>query len=426
MNVARRNGIQISVKEGELQLKLSKTNTIDPQLLAEIKENKESIIEFLNDKKLKSSKTNGAENSLKQFERNVIKRIPLSFSQERLWFINQLEGTVQYHIPAVLRLKGKLDKQALAYALQTLIARHESLRSVVYEDQGQFYQKALDAKDWALLMIDGPEYHKDGESLKQWIQQLISEPFNLSADFMLRAVLVTLEEQDHVLIVTMHHIASDGWSIPIVVKEVAALYGSFAEGHPSDLEMPELQYADFAVWQRNYLQGTILENKIGYWKEKLKEVSTLQLPTDFLRPPVQSIKGATLEFAIDKMMTNQLQSLCEKGGVTLFMTLLSAFKILLHKYSGQQDICVGTPIAGRQIEEVEGLIGFFVNTLALRTEVRDEMTFEELLSEVRETTIDAYEHQEAPFEKIVEAVVKERDLEPEPNIPGFICSSKYA
>ncbi|MBC7887439.1 MAG: amino acid adenylation domain-containing protein, partial [Ferruginibacter sp.] len=336
--------------------------------------------------------------------------IPLSFSQERLWFIDQLEGTVQYHLPTVLRLTGILNTKALNDALQTVVNRHESLRSVIIEEQGKAYQQVRDAAEWELQLIDASAYKNDREGLQLYVHQIISKAFDLSKDFMLRAALFTLEDGEHLLVVTLHHIAADGWSLPIIVKEVAALYGSFAEERPSELLPLQIQYADYAIWQRNYLQGTVLDNKIGYWKDKLYAVAPLQLPTDFARPVTQSTRGASVNFSIDKELSGQVQLLCQQVNATLFMTLLATFKILLHRYSGQQDICVGTPIAGRQQQEVEELIGFFVNTLAIRTQVDDEVSFTRFLAEVKHTTLEAYDHQDAPFEKVVELVVKERDM----------------
>ncbi|MEO7584343.1 MAG: amino acid adenylation domain-containing protein, partial [Ferruginibacter sp.] len=340
--------------------------------------------------------------------------IPLSYSQERLWFIDQLEGSVQYHIPAIFRLTGKLNEEGLAHAFQTVVDRYESLRSVMVTDEDNAYQKVMNASDWKLLFADGAAFKNDSEALHQYLHQLISEPFDLSKDYMLRATLVMLEKEEAIMVITMHHIASDGWSLPIVVKEVAELYASFVEGRPSKLAPLTVQYADFAIWQRNYLQGAVLDNKIAYWKEKLNAVSTLQLLVDFPRPSVQSTKGASVAMNISKELADEIQQLCREQGTTLFMTLLAAFKVLLHRYSGQDDICVGTPIAGRQQEEVESLVGFFVNTLALRTEVNDDATFTSLLADVKNTAMDAYEHQEAPFEKVVEVVVKERDMSRSP------------
>ena len=227
---------------------------------------------------------------------------------------------------------------------------------------------------------------------------------------MLRATLIEQGENEHVLIVTMHHIASDGWSMPVLVKEVASLYKSYSENKPPELTPPEIQYADYAIWQRNYLKGEVLEKKISYWKEKLEGVTALQLPTDKPRPAIQSTKGSASRFAIPKELSDRLHQLSKQEGTTMFMTLLASINILLQKYSGQEDICIGSPVANRTQAETEGLIGFFVNTLALRSEVKGEQSFRELLQQVKTTTMGAYDHQDLPFEKVVEAVVKERDL----------------
>ena len=227
---------------------------------------------------------------------------------------------------------------------------------------------------------------------------------------MLRATLIKQGEQDHLLVVTMHHIASDGWSMPVIVREVASLYRSYSENKPSELPALELQYADYAIWQRNYLKGEVLEKKVGYWKEKLAGVAPLELTPDYPRPAVQSTRGSSVKFTIEKEQAEQLSQLGREEGATLYMTLLSALNILLQKYSGQEDISVGTPVANRMQQEIEGLVGFFVNTLALRSHVSGDKTFKEQLQQVKQTMLEAYEHQEVPFEKVVEAVVKERDL----------------
>ena len=226
---------------------------------------------------------------------------------------------------------------------------------------------------------------------------------------MLRAELVKLNKQDHILAVTMHHIASDGWSKSILVREVAELYKGYAANKTANLPQLNIQYADYAIWQRSYMQGELLERKLNYWKTKLNGVATLQLPADYPRPQVQGSRGAAQSFSIAAATTVQLADLSRHHGATLYMTLLSAFKVLLYRYSGQEDICTGAPVAGRNQQELEGLIGFFVNTLALRDQVRGEMPFTELLQEVKATTLEAYAHQEVPFEKVVDAVIRERD-----------------
>ncbi|MGZ5134182.1 MAG: amino acid adenylation domain-containing protein, partial [Flavitalea sp.] len=341
-------------------------------------------------------------------------RIPLSFSQERLWFIDKLEGSVQYHRPAVLRMKGFLDTTVLEKALQTIVNRHEVLRSVILDEDGEVWQTIKEKDKWQLTFIDGSEYNHDSSRLQQLINGLIIEPFALAADDMMRGALITLNEQEHVLVVTIHHIASDGWSTSVLVKEVVALYEAYLNNRNAHLPTLNIQYADYAIWQRRHLQGDLLVKKINYWKDKLQGVSALQLPTDYARPVIQSKRGAMSVFNIPKELTESLQQLGQQHGTTQFMTLLAALKVLLHRYSGQRDICVGTPIAGRNQEELESLIGFFINTLAIRTDVNNNLSFIDLLRQVRQTTLDAYENQEVPFEKVVDAVVKQRDMSRNP------------
>ncbi|MEO7533278.1 MAG: amino acid adenylation domain-containing protein, partial [Ferruginibacter sp.] len=336
--------------------------------------------------------------------------IPLSFSQERLWFIDRLDGSVQYHIPTILRLTGKLNIAALNKALQTIINRHEILRTVILENEGEGYQYILGQDQWEMHIIDGAQYGENRQQLELDIKQLINAPFNLAEDQMIRADLIRLNEEDHILVVTMHHIVSDGWSLSIIVKEVVELYAAYIEGRSAQLPVLPLQYADFAIWQRSHLQGDTLKNKVDYWKNKLDGVEPFQLPFDSELPVLRDAKGAVAAFKIDKRLADKLQSISQQHGATLFMTLLSAFEVLLYRYSGQQDICVGTSVAGRQMQEVEGLIGFFINALALRTDVDGNISFNELLKKVRATTLEAYEHQDVPFEKVVDAVVKERDM----------------
>ncbi|HEX8333693.1 MAG TPA: amino acid adenylation domain-containing protein, partial [Segetibacter sp.] len=341
-------------------------------------------------------------------------KIPLSFSQERLWFIDKLEGSVQYHVPAVLRLKGNLNQEALSQALQMIVSRHEVLRTVFLENEGEAYQYIRDKEGWELNIIEGSSYVGDTEGLQLYIERLINKPFDLSAGYMLRAHLIILQKEEYILAVTLHHIASDGWSKSVLVREVVELYSAYVEERKAQLAPLPVQYADYSIWQRNYLQGELLEKKLGYWKEKLRDTSPLELPADYRRPAVQSTRGLSAGFIIEKDLSDGLDKLSRQQGVTLFMTLLAVFKVLLHRYSGQEDICVGTPVAGRQSHELEGLIGFFVNTLALRTEVRGDVLFTGLLQQVRLTTMEAYGHQEIPFEKVVEAVVKERDTSRNP------------
>ncbi|MGI8634584.1 MAG: condensation domain-containing protein, partial [Segetibacter sp.] len=341
------------------------------------------------------------------------RQIPLSFSQERLWFIDQLEGSEQYHFSVILHLKGTVNTGALSSALQTIVDRHEVLRTVFSEGDGHPCQHVNDAAGWHLSMVEGSAYKDDRQALQQYIQQLYRHPFNLSQDYMLRGHLIKLDGQDHVLVVTLHHIASDAWSMAVIVKEVVELYSAYEQGRQPQLPSLPLQFADYAIWQRHYLQPQ-LEDKLQYWKQKLQGITPLQLPTDYTRPAVRSSRGASARFAIDKSLAEQLQELSRQHGASLYMTLLSAYKILLYRYSNQQDISVGASIANRPQQEVEGLVGFFVNTLTLRDEVSDELSFTELLQQVRTTMIEAYEHQDVPFEKVVDAVIKDRDASRSP------------
>ena len=254
-------------------------------------------------------------------------RIPLSFSQERLWFIDRLQGSAQYHIPAVLQLTGKLDEAALSNALQQIVNRHEVLRTLIREEEGSGYQFIRDKDGWQLDIVDGTVYQNDPTGLQQYVRNFIEAPFDLSADYLLRAVLIRLNEEEHVLATTLHHIAADGWSISIIVAELAEYYNSQIEGRAVNLPLLPVQYADYALWQRKYFQGEAWEEKLGYWKEKLQATAALQLPTDYSRPAVQSSNGAITGLRIDKVLSEGLQALSQQQGTTMFMTLLAAFNV---------------------------------------------------------------------------------------------------
>ncbi len=340
-------------------------------------------------------------------------RIPLSFSQARLWFIHQLHGTNPYHIPAVLRLNGKLNIDALNQALQSVVDRHHALRTIVLEDEGRPYQVIQSSKKWKLMLVNDPDLSDEGK-LKDYIHQQVTRVFDLSKDYMLRARLVELNSEEHILILTVHHIAADGWSMPVIVKEIVALYQHFAYGAVASLPVLKVQYADYAIWQNQFLTGEVLENRLAYWTKVLEDVPPLQLPLDYKRPPVQSTNGAVTEMVFPVEVLNGLKLLGKQQYATLFMTLLSAFKVLLYRYSGQQDICVGTSVANRQHEETEGVVGFFVNNIALRSQVIGNESFVDLLSNVNTSVLDAFQYQDVPFEKVVDAVVHEREMSRNP------------
>ncbi|SNS04672.1 condensation domain-containing protein, partial [Flavobacterium sp. ov086] len=398
-----REGIKLVLKGDLLSVK-SNTN-IDPTVLLEIKNNKELIIQYLK----KYQDENTTEELLKKitpYNRDSFTKIPLSYSQERLWFLDQLGGSAEYNMPIVLRLDGTLNISILEESLQTIVSRHEVLRTNLLSEDGIGYQEVIEAENWFLEQ----EVVSDEELLGSHLNTYLNKPFDLSKDYKLRACLYTLGNEKHVLACIFHHIASDGWSEGILVHEFMELYSALQSGREAVLPELSLQYADYAIWQRKYLEGAVLENQLSYWESKLRDVSTLSLPMDHARPSVQSNAGATISFELDKKISTSLNSICQEEGVTLFMLLLSAFKILLSRYSGQDDICVGTPIANRTQSELEGMIGFFVNTLALRSDLGGDLSFKDLLTMVKQTTLEGYDNQLAPFEKVVDRIAITRDM----------------
>ncbi|WP_106795023.1 non-ribosomal peptide synthetase [Aquimarina sp. Aq78] len=344
-------------------------------------------------------------------------RIPLSFSQERLWFVDQLKESIAYHIPVIVGLKGDLDISAVEMSLKTILSRHEVLRTVIKSDEGVAYQEILPPDEWKMDRIT----ISDPSELDKVVTDYTSRPFDLSSDYMLRTCLCELGEGKYVLATIFHHISSDGWSDGIFINEFVELYQSQQEKREPSLVNLPIQYVDYALWQRKYIEGQLMDVELSYWENQLTDVSPLVLPTDYSRPQIQSTSGAVLSFELDKELRDVLMNTCKEEGVTLFMLLLTAFKVLLYKYSGQQDICVGTPIANRTQTELENLIGFFVNTLAIRSNLEGNPTFVDLLNVVKSTTLDAYEHQLVPFEKVVDRVVDVRDMSTSPLFQVFFA-----
>jgi amino acid adenylation domain-containing protein len=343
--------------------------------------------------------------------------LPLSFSQERLWFLDQLEPQSPfYNVSRALRLTGRLDVDALKKSLDAIVARHEILRSnivVVGSSQTQVIHKAAPIDLTLTDLSLRPQANREAE-MHRLLKAEADRPFDLSSDPMLRATLLRLSEEDHALLLVTHHIASDGWSMGILLRELAALYTAFSKGDPSPLPELPIQYADFSIWQRRRLQGDVLQAQLAYWKGQLSGVPVLELPTDRLRPPVQTFRGARQSLKLSKILLDQLKKLSRSRGVTLFMTSLAAFQTLLYRYTGPQDIVVGSPIANRNWTEIEGLIGFFANTLALRTDMSGNPRFGELMARVRKVALDAYEYQDLPFEKLVEELHPDRSLSHNP------------
>jgi len=344
--------------------------------------------------------------------------LPLSFAQQRLWFLDQLEpNSPIYNIPTAVRLSGKLDVGALDATLDALVQRHESLRTTFSEHAGSPVQVIAPQVSLPLVCVDLtglPVASREAEAMRLAMEEA-RKPFNLAEGPLLRATLLRLDEAEHILLLTMHHIISDGWSMGVLVREMAALYQAFAAGQPSPLPELPIQYADYAHWQREWLQGEVLEKQLAYWRERLgDEPPVLELPTDRPRPAVRTNRGASLTATLPARLLQDLNALARQEGVTLFMVLLAAFQTLLSRYSGQTDISVGTPIAGRRRPEIENLIGVFINTLVMRTDLSGKPTFRELLARVKEVALGAYAHQDIPFEMLVEKLQPERDMSRSP------------
>jgi amino acid adenylation domain-containing protein len=343
--------------------------------------------------------------------------IPLSFAQQRLWFLDRLEpGSTTYLVPRVLSISGVLDVRALECSIQELIHRHEILRTTITMRSGQGVQVIHPVGPYMLPVIDlqGLKQEQREEEVRRQARQEGQRPCDLARGPLLRLSLLRLGNQKHVLLLTLHHIITDGRSNEVLMRELSTLYRAFVAGRSSPLAPLPIQYADYALWQREWLHGEVLEAQLTYWQRELANLSTLRLPTDFPRPVVQSRRNARHIFMLPDDLFVRLQNLSQQEGVTLFMALLAAFQVLLARYSGQEDIVVGTDVANRTQIETEELIGFFVNQLVLRSHVIGHQTFRELLHLVRNTAIDAYLHQDIPFEKIVEALQPERSLQSTP------------
>ena len=342
------------------------------------------------------------------------RELPLSFSQQRLWFLEQLKpGDPLYHSFQALLITGPLDVKALELSLNEVIRRHEVLHTVfdtVDGDPVQRIQPFTPISLRSLNLSDMPQ-EKHRATVEQLAVDESQRPFDISRGPLIRALLVVLGEHEHALLLTLHHIVSDGWSLGILCREMPALYEAFATGAPGPLPALPVQYADFAVWQREHLQGKVLDEQLSYWRTQLANVPPgLELPADRPRPEMATFSGARMSFELTKELTEQLKTLSRREGVTLFMVLLAVFDTLLYRYSGQPDIVVGTAIANRNRDETEGLIGFFVNMLVMRTDLSGNPTFLEVLKRVKQMTLAAYQHQDVPFEQIIEMLQPQRSF----------------
>ncbi|MHB1059864.1 MAG: amino acid adenylation domain-containing protein, partial [Rhodanobacter sp.] len=340
--------------------------------------------------------------------------LPLSFAQQRLWFIDRLEGgSAQYNMPAALRLRGALDVAALQRALDALLARHDVLRTTYAEVRGEGVQVIAPVATFSLATSDLSHHGEEDRLAKasSIVAQEADVPFDLVTGPLIRGRLVRLERDDHVLLVTQHHSVSDGWSLGVLVRDLGVLYSAFVEGRPDPLPALPVQYADYAAWQRERLQGEALEAQLGYWRTQLAGAPAVHgLPLDRPRPPRQAFTAGSLRHRVDRNLLDRVHALARASDASLFIVLDAVFALLLSRYSNETDIVIGTPIAGRPHKDLEGLVGFFVNTLVLRHDVRAGQSFDAFLAATRDMALTAYEHQDMPFDLLVEDLKPQRSL----------------
>ncbi|HEY0733697.1 MAG TPA: amino acid adenylation domain-containing protein [Herpetosiphonaceae bacterium] len=410
----RKQEIRVWVDQGQLRYS-APPNTLTPELRAELIAQKAEIIEFLQTMPRQQAAAPIVPRTTHD------QHVPLSYAQQRLWFLDQLvPGNPFYNLHIATRLRGRLDVAALEKSVQTIVQRHEILRTVFVMLDGQPMQEIRSELQVALHVID---LHPEGTRLpaaerdaaaRRLGRDVAQQPFDLAHGPLLRCNLLRLSDDEYVGLFTMHHIISDDWSLAVLVREAAVLYSAFTADQGIPLAPLPLQYADYARWQRQSLAGERLNTLLRYWQTQLADLATLQLPTDRPRTHTQSMSGARQTLSLSSALTAALKDLSQRHGTTLFMTLLAAFQTLLHRYSGQDDIVVGTPIAGRAHSTVEQLIGCFINMLVLRTDLGKNPTFEILLQRVRDVCLGAYAHGDLPFEQVVEALQPERDLSRSP------------
>ena len=397
-------GVKIWIDGDQLGCRAPK-GVMTAEIQQELKKRKTEILAFLQE-----AQTATQSNSFPLVPVSRDEELALSFAQQRMWFLYQLDKESPFYNESLqLRIVGKLSVTALEQSINEIIRRHEALRTSFAVREGIPFQAIASAVTINIPVIDLQGLAE--ASVQQIVTQEIRKPFHLDNIPLLRVTLLRQEVESHLLILTMHHIITDGWSMGIFFKELEVLYHAFSKGQPNPLPELTIQYADFALWQRKWLTKEVQEKQLDYWKQQLADAPPLlELPTDYPRPPVQTFSGATKKFKIEEHLTSQLLILSQKSGVTLFMTLLAAFGILLHRYSGQDDICIGSPFANRNHQETEPIIGCFVNTLVLRTHVEENPSFSQFLQQIRSIVWDAHAHQDLPFEQVVEALQPERSL----------------
>ena len=404
------NGIKLWQEKGQLKIKAPK-GALTKEIREQIISHKAEILAFLNE----VSKNKNIPKILPS-KREDIKRNPLSFEQERLWIINQLntEGFA-YSVPITFILKGTLDISIANKAFNTLIVRHESLRTIFPSKDGKAEQLILDTINFTFETIDLSSFKAKKEryrKAREICEKESSLPFNLEKGPLVRGKIIKISAQEHIIMINCHHIISDDWSVNVLLEEFFKIFDALNMGKEAKLPKLPIQYLDYCIWQREKLdKGEEIDRQLVYWEQKLAGTpESIDLRTDYPRPNIQSFKGASKEFSLETKLTKQLKKIAEQQGATLYMMLLAIFKTLLYRYTGQEDICIGSVIANRQHEETHGLIGMFVNTLALRTSLNSKDTFIDTLNKVKTTCGEAYQHQNTPFDKVVDKVKVQRNL----------------
>ncbi|MBD2201843.1 hypothetical protein H6G33_10830 [Calothrix sp. FACHB-1219] len=404
--------IKLWVEDNRLRCSAPK-NVITPAIREELARRKQDILNLISNN-----------NSVLDFDQQLISSIPraenlpLSFAQQRLWFLAQLEpDSSSYNISVAVKLQGKLNLAALQQSFQEIINRHEALRTSFQTVDGQPIQIIAPSLDFAISIISLHECSlwEQEKQIRHLTTQAAQQPFDLTKSPLLRVNLVQLHPEEYIILLTIHHIVSDAWSMGILVEEFVALYSAFCQGKPSPFAELPIQYADFAVWQRQWLQGERLQTQLNYWKQKLGNIHPqLKFPRQAVNSMNETTQGAEKSFTLSQELSKAIYVLSRQEGVTLFMTLLAAFEVLLYCFTGTLDIRVGSPIANRNRVEIEKLIGFFVNTLVLRIDLSGNPSFRELLARSRQVTLEAYAHQDLPFEKLVEELQPQRSLNNHP------------
>ena len=390
--------------EGQLRVNAPR-GAIDNRLKVQIQERKQELLDYLKNAASRSKETILPVRNTDAY--------PLSFSQQRLWILDQIEGPNNiYNIPLALRVHGPLQFAAMSRALSEIIRRHHILRVEFSMADGEPVQRVNTHDELSLPLCDlsGLAYEQADQMTRELVGLIGSKPFNLGEFPLWRISLIRLSSREHVLALCMHHIISDGWSSGVIATELATLYQAFSEGEAPNLPELEIQYTDFAHWQRSVLTGERLQEQIHYWRTQLAGAPALiELPLDKARPGIQSFSGAREIFRIGADVAQSLEAISKRTNTTLFMSLQAAFAVFLAQHCNQEDIVIGTPIANRNRHQVEGLVGFFINTLVIRNDLSDNPTFIQFLERVRTAVLEAYARQDTPFEKIVEALAPERD-----------------